>query len=102
MFSKGSFHFLKNSGKQLHSFPVQVQFKFLPFPFKGNSTATQGRGSAMPYYYQLFKEKKKKAGQTTQDRVVTLKMSNQLFMVLLRVRAFGFKNKQTKRLPVNY
>lgn len=27
--------FLK-SGKQLHSFPVQIQFKFLPFPFQGN------------------------------------------------------------------
>lgn len=48
-FRKGSFHFLRNCGKQLHSFPVQIQFKFLPFPFKGNSTATQGRGSVMLY-----------------------------------------------------
>lgn len=70
IFRKGSFHFLRNSGKQLHSFPVQIQFKFLPFPFKGNSTATQGRGVSNAVLPSTLKKK------TTQNWVLTLEMSN--------------------------
>lgn len=40
LFGEGSF----NCGKQLHLLPAQNQLKFLPFPFKGNSTTTPGRG----------------------------------------------------------
>lgn len=65
IFRKGSFHFVRNCGKQLHSFPVQIQFKFLPFPFKGNTTATQGRGSVMLYHAK--KENYSELGFDIQD-----------------------------------
>lgn len=59
-YSERIISFLSKSGKQQHSFPVQIQFKFLPFPFRGNSTATQGKESVMLYYHQLLEKKKKK------------------------------------------
>lgn len=62
------FIFLKNCNKQLHSFPVQIEFKFLPFPFKGNTTVTQGRGSVMLYHHQLYSE----LGFDIQDEQSTL------------------------------
>lgn len=81
-------HFLRNSCKKLHSFPVQNSIQISAISFQRNYYSNTGQRVCNALLPPNLKRK------TTQIWVLTPKMSNQIFIMLLHIQLFCFLRKK--------